>query len=159
MAGQPTKYKVEYNKQVEKLCKLGATDKEIGDFFNVTETTINNWKIKEPEFFESIKRGKIEADMNVADSLYKRAMGYEHDEVHITSFQGEITKTPIVKHYAPDTTAIMAWLNNRRPDQYRSKQYVESSNTNHNVNEDVTKLTSEERKARIKELMEKNKNG
>jgi cell fate (sporulation/competence/biofilm development) regulator YmcA (YheA/YmcA/DUF963 family) len=157
MAGQPTKYKIEYNEQVEKLCKLGATDKEIGDFFNVTETTINNWKIKEPEFFESIKRGKIEADMNVADSLYKRAMGYEHDEVHITSFQGEITKTPIVKHYAPDTTAIMAWLNNRRPEQYRSKQYVESSNTNVNINEDVTELTSEERKQRIKELMEKNK--
>ena len=30
---------------------------------------------------------------------------------------------------------------------------------NHNLNEDVTELTSEERKARIKELMEKNKNG
>jgi hypothetical protein len=95
--------------------------------------------------------------MNVADSLYKRATGYEHDEVHISSYQGEITKTGIVKHYAPDTAAIMAWLNNRRPDQFRSKQYVESSNTNHNINEDVNELTPEERKARIKELLDKNK--
>jgi len=30
---------------------------------------------------------------------------------------------------------------------------------NHNINEDVTNYTPEERKARIKELMEKNKNG
>jgi len=157
VAGQPTKYKVEYNEQVEKLCKLGATDKEIGDFFDVCEATINNWKKVSPEFLESIKRGKLIADMNVADSLYKRATGYEHDEVHISSYQGEITKTDIVKHYAPDTAAIMAWLNNRRPDQFRSKQYVESSNTNHNINEDVTQLTVEERKARIKELLDKNK--
>jgi len=32
-------------------------------------------------------------------------------------------------------------------------------NTNHNINEDVTELTSEERKERIKELTNKNKNG
>ena len=36
---------------------------------------------------------------------------------------------------------------------------VETSNTNHNINEDVTELTTEERKARIKELLDKNKNG
>jgi len=40
---------------------------------------------------------------------------------------------------------------------WTDKQEVVS--TNHNINEEVTELTSEERKARIKELMEKNKNG
>jgi len=44
--GRPTKYLSEYNEQVEKLCKLGATDKQLADFFNVTEKTINNWKVK-----------------------------------------------------------------------------------------------------------------
>lgn len=39
------------------------------------------------------------------------------------------------------------------------KTEVKSSNTNVNINEDVTELTTEERKARIKELMAKNKNG
>lgn len=47
---------------MSKLCLLGATDKELGDFFNVTEQTINNWKKDFPSFFESIKRGKIDAD-------------------------------------------------------------------------------------------------
>ncbi len=132
MAGQPTKYRKEYNEQVVKLCRLGATDKEIGDFFNVTETTINNWKIAEPSFFESIKRGKIEADMNVANSLYKRATGYEHTDTHFSSYEGVVTATKYTKHYAPDTAAVMAWLNNRRPQNYRSKQYTETTNTNYN---------------------------
>lgn len=34
-----------------------------------------------------------------------------------------------------------------------------TENVTHNINEEVTELTTEERKARIKELMEKNKNG
>ncbi|MFD0965280.1 hypothetical protein ACFQ02_00145 [Seminibacterium arietis] len=31
--GRPTKYKAEYAIQVEKLCLLGAIDKDIADFF------------------------------------------------------------------------------------------------------------------------------
>ncbi|WP_445366188.1 hypothetical protein ACJJJB_10210 [Microbulbifer sp. ANSA001] len=52
-------YREEFAEKTEKLCKLGLTDKELGEFFEVTEQTINNWKNKHSEFFESIKRGKI----------------------------------------------------------------------------------------------------
>ena len=31
--GAPTLYKQEYDKQAYKLCLLGATDKDLGDFF------------------------------------------------------------------------------------------------------------------------------
>jgi hypothetical protein len=41
---RPTKYKSEYVQDVEKLCKLGATDKDLADFFSVNEGTINEWK-------------------------------------------------------------------------------------------------------------------
>ncbi len=143
--GRPTKYKIEYNEQVEKLCKLGATDKEIADFFNVHEATVNRWKESEAEFCESLKRGKLIADMNVADSLYKRATGYEHAEEKIFNNQGEIIRAQTVKHYPPDTAAVMAWLNNRRPDQFRSKQYVESENTNKNVNLEVDSIEEAEK--------------
>lgn len=57
MAGAPTKYDEVFNEQVYKLCLLGAIDKEIAEFFNVCEATINNWKIEYPEFLESIKKG------------------------------------------------------------------------------------------------------
>lgn len=112
--GQPTKYCKEYNEQVYKLCLLNATDKQIADYFNVTETTINNWKIKHPKFFESIKDGKVRADTEVAKSLHARAVGYSHPDVHISNYQGEITITDITKHYPPDTAAAFIWLKNRQ---------------------------------------------
>lgn len=137
--GAPTKYKTEYNEQVEKLCRLGATDKEIADFFNVCEATVNNWKNAAPEFLESIKRGKIEADIAVADSLYKRARGYSYTE---RTIEDGIETKVVHKEQAPDTTAIMAWLNNRRPQNYRSKQYMETVNTN--LNHEMSETEADE---------------
>lgn len=125
--GRPTKYKPEYDEQVVKLCRLGATDKEIADFFNVVESTINYWKIHEPSFSESIKKGKIIADMNVANALYKKATGYQQEDVEVFQFQGEPVIVPIIKNYQPDTGAAMAWLKNRRPKDFRDKQDIEMS--------------------------------
>ncbi|WHI46585.1 hypothetical protein [Microbulbifer sp. VAAF005] len=90
-----TSYREEFAEQVEKLCKLGLTDKELGEFFEVTEQTINNWKNKHPEFFESIKRGKTLADANVVESLFRRACGYSHEAVKIMQHNGK----PIVQEY------------------------------------------------------------
>lgn len=120
--GRPTDFKEEYVEQVEKLCKLGATDKEIADFFEVTEQTINNWKTDFPHFFESIKKGKIFADAEVANKLYHRAIGYEHAEDVIFNNRGEEMIVPTIKHYPPDATAAIFWLKNRRAKDWRDKQ-------------------------------------
>lgn len=124
-AGRPTDYREEYNEQVEKLCRLGATDKELADFFEVTEQTINNWKDSHPRFFESIKKGKIEADANVADRLYQRALGFEHDSEEIKVADGEVIRVPIRKIYPPDPTAAIFWLKNRRSKEWRDKQEID----------------------------------
>lgn len=125
MAGRPTNYKKEYDEQAYKLCLLGATDKEMADFFNVKEQTINNWKKNHPSFFESIKRGKIVADANVAKSLYHRALGYSHPEDKIFNDNGEPLIVPTVKHYPPDPTAAIFWLKNRKPAEWRDKRDVQ----------------------------------
>jgi len=126
--GRPTAYKSEYNDQVFKLCLLGATDVELADFFNVCEKTINNWKEKEPEFLQSLRRGKDQADAKVADSLYNRALGYSHPETKIASHEGVITDTKeVIKHLPPDTTAAIFWLKNRQSKNWRDKQDVEHS--------------------------------
>lgn len=125
--GRPTKYKEEYNEQAEKLCKLGATDQELADFFEVDVSTINNWKIDFPQFFESIKKGKILADSNVAERLYQRALGFEHDSEEIKVTDGEVVRVPIRKIYPPDPTAAIFWLKNRRPKEWRDKQEIEQS--------------------------------
>ncbi|KRG65173.1 terminase [Stenotrophomonas humi] len=120
--GRPSKYSQELDEQAERLCRLGATDKDIAQFFGVTETTLNNWKLRHPSFLESLKRGKDEVDSQVEQSLFRRATGYSHDDVHISSYQGAVTLTPIIKHYPPDPTAMIFWLKNRQPDRWRDKR-------------------------------------
>lgn len=124
---RPTRYKQEYAEQARKLCLLGSVDAELAEFFEICEATLNNWKLAHPEFVESIKKGKAQADADVADRLYQRAMGYEHAEVDIRVIDHQIVKTPITKIYAPDPTAAIFWLKNRQRNKWREKQEVEHS--------------------------------
>lgn len=125
--GRPTKYKKEYAEQAAKLCRLGAIDTDLMDFFNVCEKTINNWKEKYPEFLQSINKEKYYSNDKVKRSLYERALGYSHPDTHISNYQGEITITDIIKYYPPDTAAAFIWLKNRDPENWRDKQELELS--------------------------------
>jgi hypothetical protein len=128
--GRPSKYNESIPKQAEKLAKFGATDKDLADFFEVAESTINLWKEEHPEFSESLKRGKDLADGQVIKSLYQRATGYEHPDVDIRTVSvgggiSQIVETEIVKRYPPDTTAAIFWLKNRRPQEWRDRQEID----------------------------------
>lgn len=126
-AGRPSKYKPEYAKEASKLCALGATDAQLADFFEVSISTINLWKVQHKGFSEAVKLPKAEADQKVEQSLYRRAMGYEHDEVDIRVIANEVIITPIRKYYPPDSTAMIFWLKNRKPTEWREKQEIEHS--------------------------------
>jgi hypothetical protein len=103
------------------LCKLGATDRELADFFEVSEKTLNNWKLENEEFLQSLKIGKDDADNRVERSLFARATGYEHPDTDIRVIEGQIVETPIIKRYPPDTTAAIFWLKNRKREEWRDK--------------------------------------
>lgn len=118
---RPTKYKAEYAEQARKLCLLGATDADLAGFFEVTESTINKWKKDHKAFSESLKKGKVLADAEVATRLYERACGYSHAEEKVFQNAGEIITHQTTRHYPPDTTAAAIWLNNRKPDRWRNK--------------------------------------
>lgn len=118
--GQPTKYEEKTARQAGKLCsRYGYTDKQLADFFEVAEQTINNWKKKFPEFFESLKDSKAIADDRVEKSLYERALGYSCPDHKVFNNGGEPLVVPITKNYPPDTTAAIFWLKNRRPARWR----------------------------------------
>lgn len=129
--GRPSKYDEKYNEQAYKLCLLGAVDKELADFFEVDEVTLNRWKQEYPEFRKSLMRGKTEADADIAKSLYHRAKGYEHTETITATFQGKITDSmDVIKHYPPDTPAATLWLKNRQPAKWRDKVETEITGPN-----------------------------
>ena len=121
LPGRPSKYKPEYDQQAVKLCLLGATDKDLADFFEVNEDTINEWKRVHSSFSVSVKNGKEQADAEVATKLYHRALGYSHPEVDIKVIDHQIVMTDIVKHYPPDATSAIFWLKNRQKDKWRDR--------------------------------------
>lgn len=120
-AGRPSLYKPEYAEQVRKLCLLGATNEDMAGFFNVSVETLDNWRKAHPEFLDAIREGKMQADANVGQRLYERAMGFSHPEEKIFQADGQIIRANTIKQYPPDTTAAIFWLKNRRPDAWREK--------------------------------------
>ena len=127
--GRPTKFDGRYVEEARRLAMLGATDTEMASFWEVTEQTLNNWKRAHPEFFESLKAGKLEADGRVAQSLFRRALGYEHEAVKILQYEGAPVIVPYTEKYPPDTTAAIFWLKNRRKADWRDKTDHEHTGT------------------------------
>lgn len=137
--GRPTDYKDAYAGGARKLARLGATDQEIADFYEVDVRTIYRWKNTHEEFCQSLKVGKDEADDRVERSLYMKAIGYEQEEVKIFMPAGaaEPVYAPYRAKIAPDTTAAIFWLKNRRKEQWRDKQEIENT---HNLADPLTQL-------------------
>jgi hypothetical protein len=123
--GRPTDYKPEYVQQAAEQCLAGATLWDLAEFFDVSRSTIQRWANCHPEFRTALKVGKDAADDRVVASLFERANGYSHPDVHITTSGGEVVVTPIVKHYPPDTAAAFIWLKNRKG--WKDKTEVEHS--------------------------------
>ncbi|MDS1138590.1 helix-turn-helix domain-containing protein [Nitratireductor indicus] len=131
MSGRPTEYKEEYVEQAAKLCALGATDDEMADFFGVHRSTLYRWKIEYPEFCDAIKSAKEIADERVERSLYQKATGYNYTEeqaikIKLEQHREEVEVVEVTKHAPADTTAAIFWLKNRRKDEWRDKQEIET---------------------------------
>jgi len=118
--GRPSKYQPWTADQAAKLCRLGATDTDLADFFGVTERTINRWKLKHPEFCQALKRSKDELDAQVEQALHRRARGYSYTSEKVFQYQGAIVRAKTVVHVPADTVAGIFWLKNRQPDNWRN---------------------------------------
>jgi transcriptional regulator with XRE-family HTH domain len=117
---------------LEGWARDGLTDEQIAHNVGVSRSTLNDWKKKYPDISDTLKKGKEVVDLQVENALLKRALGYAYEEVTEESQWNEkakqyelvITKR-VKKRQAPDTTAQIFWLKNRRPDKWRDKQDVE----------------------------------
>ena len=113
--GFPTKYRDTMGAAVELAVETHSpmTDEQVAEVCGVSERAVKNWYHKYPEFLASVKKTKAVADEKVVRSLYERATGYSVPDIHISNFQGKITRTPIIKHYPPDPVSCIFWLKNR----------------------------------------------
>jgi hypothetical protein len=148
--GRPSKYRLEYAEQARKLCLLGLTDGELGDFFGVDEATIHRWKHTHKDFCESILTGKMLADSDVADSLYKSAVGghFISEERPVGGENGPASVQPLKRQVAPSVQAQSLWLRNRQPRLWRDKIEVQADITTSQANIDAVNEMLREKLAR-----------
>ena len=101
----------------------GKTDEELAKAMGIVPSTLYVWKERFPEISEALKKGKDVIDTEVENALLRRALGYAYTETRKeTGADGKTEKIiTVTKHVAPDVTAQIFWLKNRRPDKYRNR--------------------------------------
>jgi transposase-like protein len=126
-AGRPTLFKPEFVDQARKLCRIGATDAEVADFFDICTSTYYRWRNEHPEFDAAVTAGKDHCDAQVQRALHQRAVGYEHQAVRIFLPAGaeKPLLVPYTVHVMPDVRAAQHWLRFRRPDEWSDRRKPE----------------------------------
>lgn len=147
---RPSRFNDAITDTVRALYEKGKTDGQVAEIIGVSIRTLHYWKAKHPDFLHAIKDSKQVADDLVEASLFSRAVGYSHPEEKIFQHEGEIIRAETVKQYPPDPTAMIFWLKNRRPEEWREKQPGEDDKTVTLAGEVELKTT--DIKDRIKQL-------
>lgn len=128
-----TTYTPDIPERVKSYCRNGLVESQICKNIGIGHTQFNAWKQKYPELLEALKEGKEKADCEVENALFKRAIGYEYEEVTtIVQNRGQEQHTEakkVKKHIAGDVTAQIIWLKNRKPAEWRDKQVIEIEDT------------------------------
>lgn len=120
--------------KLEGWARDGLTDEQIAKNIGIATGTIYTWKKKYREIDEALKRGKEVIDFEVENALLKRALGYEYEEVKIVQEKGpdgkdKLRQEKVIKQVAPDTTAQIFWLKNRKPDTWMRKGSLDTAKT------------------------------
>lgn len=142
-AGRPTEYDEKtHPERARRLALLGLTDEELAVAFGVVIQTVYNWDKAHPEFLEARARGKESADAKVAERLYHRALGYEHDAVKIFMPAGASgpVYAPYKERFPPDTAAAALWLSNRQGGRWKLKSSTQQLDKDGNPTDPVAPI-------------------
>lgn len=121
-------YKLEYAEMARQLALLfGANHDQIAKALGVSKELFEEWVDTYPELQGALFVGNALADARVADSLYRRACGYEHTATKFfkmgsaQSGSERIESVTYTERYPPDTGAGTFWLRNRQPQVWKDQ--------------------------------------
>lgn len=147
--GNVNESKVDYWRTEDGLLLINAWARdgyvleEIAKRIGVSRLTLSNWRKRYPDINNALNTGKEIIDYKVENALLKAALGYETKEIKVTLgkkiVNGEIVemlKETTTKQVAPNVTACLAWLNNRKFDQWKRNRdkVVEIDEEDQNIN-------------------------
>lgn len=127
-AGRKSLYETKWKNKlhlIEKwISEEGLFDHQLAQRMGIGHSTIYEWQGKYPEFAEVMKKAKDRADELVENALFKRAIGYEYTEVVKERAKNGrlVVVKETVKENAPNVTAQIFWLQNRKPDQWKDRR-------------------------------------
>ena len=126
--GRKPKFKPGFCKIIEEMMQDGATDIQIAKTLRIGVSTFYEYLQEYPEFMEARKRGEKIIIEKVKGALVQRALGYETEEIEqkISKNRATGAEVPILlkkvkKHVAPDVGAIVFYLKNKAPDEFKDK--------------------------------------
>lgn len=133
--GQSNKSAVDYWRTEDGLTLLecwtrdGIKLREIAEFIGITQPLLSRWRREYPEIDEALSKGKELCDYKVENALLKSALGFTATEITVTVGRQQkngkwfdITKETKTKEIAPNVTACLAWLNNRKPEIWKKNR-------------------------------------
>ncbi|CAH8772241.1 hypothetical protein [Paenibacillus dendritiformis] len=146
---------------IEAWARDGTIDEDIAKKLGVAYSTFREYVKKYPALSAALKKGKEVADIEVENALFRRAVGYQYDEVTreadkvIDPETGELVTVMVetkrvTKEVQPDVAAQIFWLKNRRPDKWRDKQDIQHSGSM-DVNNPMKGLTTDELRKLIRD--------
>ena len=113
-------YKPEFADQARAMCRLGATDEELAEHFEVCVRTIYRWRNSHEAFAEAVVAGKEHADARVERALYSRAVGCTVERVKVFKHAGD--PNPVYAtykvHLPPDPVAALHWMRARQREKW-----------------------------------------
>ena len=107
--------------KVEAWRRDGASVEETARSIGVSRKTVFEWMKRFPEFADAMRRGADDFDDEVEAALMKAAIGYDYEE-DVLDRDGYVHR--LKKHQPANITAMIFWLKNRRPADWREKREV-----------------------------------
>lgn len=120
--GRPCKYESHVEPYLEDIfewLKKGYTDISICEQLGISQDSWIKYKEQYSDLSELYARARAHRNALVMNKMFEKAIGYEHDDLFIAQYQGQIVEKPIKKYYPPDEKAADLFLRNNDP-EYKS---------------------------------------
>jgi hypothetical protein len=146
MAGRKGKYHTHVQPRLDTILawrREGLTEAEICDNLGVGHSAFATYKQKYSELTEVLKEGLDDANAQVENALFKRAIGYSYEEKEysVTKVDGKDKKVlskVTKKSKSPHITAQIFWLKNRKRQYWRDRQEHEfEGNIHHEAEAEI----------------------
>lgn len=121
----------------------GIIQEDLAVKMGISREALRKWRKRYPEIQEAMSVGQEVIDYKVENALLKAALGYQKKTIKVTLGKKiingevfEVLKETTTEEVGPNVTACMAWLNNRKHDQWKRNRdkTLELSEEDSNIN-------------------------